>query len=772
MKNTTQIVLFVLFLGGLLAYWYADYRGIPGARERLRKAGLVLPDLSGTAPGEIHRVEVLDTEGRLALAFERRGSDRWQMTTPIDALADRSRVEALVTNLKDLRRARDAGTIQGDPATFGLRPPSLTIRLLGEDRRTPLAVLAVGKTVGENRYVHAEGAEGFEVVPARVLGPLDLPAEQWREKGLFPLATFEIQAVDVRGPGRRLAVERAAGRWRITAPFRAPAEASKVEGLLADLTALRVSEGGRGFVANDVKDFSPYGLDDPTLTVEVVSKDAPKTPLVAQFGNAVPGEPGLVYARRADQDDVVAVDGKVLLNLGTDPVALRSRKIAEIDLGRIDFLRIEAGGARYELARYGPTWAVLKPQRGPADDQTMRRLLDRLGNLPVVDVADLSQVAGPGFDQPVMVLQAWQDGLPTGAEAASKSEAIEPHGEPSLTLRLGRTDQRRRVIYAQVEGDRSVLALPIEAADLIPQGPLAYRSLSILTLSPTSIARLSRTLDGQRIVLTAPRTPGDFAHWRLVEPVDTPADPVAIPKLVTLLSGLRAERLITEEAQDLRPYGLDAPSLTITWSLRPEARPRENAQAPREGTLQIGAELKDHPGSRYAQVAGQPLVFSLGALALDILQAELHDHHIFTFAIDQANRLVLRWPGWTLALARRDDQWQPEPGSDLAGLDPKRFESLLSLLAKLETPRFVQYEGPIPPQAGLSEPRLTVEVGLSGGGGTRVLRIGAQQSDAHRYATADLGTSGAVFLLPSGPWDPWLNLVGTPRELPRDLFAR
>ena len=72
---------------------------------------------------------------------------------------------------------------------------------------------------------------------------------------------------------------------------------------------------------------------------------------------------------------------------------------------------------------------------------------------------------------------------------------------------------------------------------------------------------------------------------------------------------------------------------------------------------------------------------------------------------------------------------------------------LVKALSQLETLRFVQYDGEIPPATGLHRPRLTVEVELGSPAATRVLRIGYPTNDGHVFAAEGTSGSGPVFLL-------------------------
>src|SRR5438270_10384943 len=131
------------------------------------------------------------------------------------------------------------------------------------------------------------------------------------------------------------------------------------------------------------------------------------------------------------------------------------------------------------------------------------------------------------------------------------------------------------------------------------------------------------------------------------------------------------------------------------------------------------------------------MVITLPAATLRSFDSEYHDHHVMSFPTKRAMRVVLHFAGRTISLRHRPPQtrgqveWVPEPGSDAEGIDLSRIGSLVQTLSRLETLRFIQYEGEIPPQTGLAHPRLTVEVTLGAKGPTHVLRIGSNTDDGN-----------------------------------------
>ena len=222
----------------------------------------------------------------------------------------------------------------------------------------------------------------------------------------------------------------------------------------------------------------------------------------------------------------------------------------------------------------------------------------------------------------------------------------------------------------------------------------------------------------------AAQTGSKSTHWDMVAPVEAPADEEAITKMVMLLSTLTAEGFVTDQIGDGKAFGFHAPSLTVTWTTPAEAtadqvksRPGDHAVT-ETGTLRIGKKVPRSDLS-YANIEGSPIVFTLCAAAIDPFEAEFHTHRAMAFPKASARRLVLHWPVRTLAFKPQQDAtgkgilWVPETTADTKGLDLTRLATLVETMANLNTPRFVQYRGPIPDSSGLAQPRLVIEVDLA-----------------------------------------------------------
>ena len=368
----------------------------------------LLPSLIDVEPRAITRLEIdrgpdsKSDKARGRIVLSRQADWTWQMVEPIHTAADTNLVETLVKNLKDMRKSADAGTITDDPAKYGLDKPEAVVSLFEKDSKTPVARLEVGKSAGERLYVRPDGSTGIEVIDSRLLGALRVPTVDWRDKALFHMPSFQVGALEVKDRASRqdIKVERALRHWRMTSPVRAPADDDKVEGLVAELSALRLIDGPEGFVADDVSDLAPYGLDKPEMTIQITGTAAAIMPQSLLFGKPVPDHPGQVYAKRGDQDDVIRVDTKILRESLATPTSLRSKKAVDFLIGRVVRLQIEAQDRVFDVVRTNAGWQLLAPVKASADLATIQSFLTKLTELRTSEFLPSSSVQGySGLDR-------------------------------------------------------------------------------------------------------------------------------------------------------------------------------------------------------------------------------------------------------------------------------------------------------------------------------------------------------------------------------------
>jgi len=786
MRHRTTVVLFTLFLAGLGVLWWADYADVPTRDEQRVRLNRLLPELVDTPVGEVRRIEVVRDGGKERLVVERRAGGTWQMLSPADGAADAGLIETLTKNLKELRKSADAGTITGDPAPYGLATPKASVRLYGTDPDRPLASLEVGARDRDRLYVRPGDSRGIEVVDARLLLALEEDIMAWRDRSLFHVPSFRVEGVTIaeRDPTKTIALRRDARRWRLDSPVKTPADDDKAEGVVAELTGLHVTEGNDGFVEDGVRDRAKYGLAEPAMTLTLspfaAGKEAAK-PQTVYLGKAVPGKENQVYAVRADQDDVVRVDVKTLREAVPGPNGLRSPRVFDFTPQRVTRLRVERRDEVIDLARTAAGWEMLAPVNAPADAAAVESLLVRLNDLRASAFLQPGSVADPRLDRPRFRVRGWQaEPGARASEAASASTEV-PAGEPRFDLSLGRVDVVKKTVYGRLPGDPTVLAIPDAILAELPRNAFAYRDRTVLKLTPTQFARLTVERRGSSATVEASGAKGRAGVWRMTAPVDARADSAAVTSILVVLSNLRAESWESDKVGDAhgKAFGLDAPRLRVKWTLQERAGAAKGSTA--ETVLRIGSAKKETT-LFYANIEGDPRVFTLAAGVVAPMEFELHYQAVLGFKPENADGLTLRWPTRTLALERVPQPgglgalWQPVPGYDPSGLESLRADELVKTLAGLKTPRFLQYAGAIAETFGLDEPRATIEVRLAEGKGSsragRTLRVGNSAGPGAFAATNAEGDEGPVFLLPLDPaLRDLFRAPPRPGDLPDEVFV-
>jgi len=287
-----------------------------------------------------------------------------------------------------------------------------------------------------------------------------------------------------------------------------------------------------------------------------------------------------------------------------------------------------------------------------------------------------------------------------------------------------------------------------------------------LKLNPAEIRKLIVIRAGRTDELV-PAEAGEPNRWQMTKPIAAPADTRSVTQAVSVLANLRADEFVTDGRQHDPRHGLDRPLLEIGW------------ESDRSHRLKVGAQVPRRP-AYFATVDDQPYVFTLTAEVLKPFEAEFRDHVVMSFPLARAERIILRW-GWpkrTIAIRHRtpiakgQPEWVDEPGSDAKGVDLSGAGALVQALSHLETIRYAQYSGDIPPLTGLTRPRLVVEVHLGPDAPPRVLRIGDPTSNGLVFAAEGLGRSGPVFVLPGMSWNALIQSGERLEPLPKNVFAR
>ncbi|MFP4057603.1 MAG: DUF4340 domain-containing protein [Candidatus Brocadiia bacterium] len=285
------------------------------------------------------------------------------------------------------------------------------------------------------------------------------------------------------------------------------------------------------------------------------------------------------------------------------------------------------------------------------------------------------------------------------------------------------------LVVAVIVGERSPQA---------PEGIVFPPPPGRARLAP-AIERLEVQREDARVVLE--RTEGN--DWRVRQPVQAPADPVAVAAVLDALGRLESTNTFpAPEAGPggLKPYGLDEPRLTVLFWAGGE-RTRFVVGTPGGA----GEAAARRPA--YVQVAGRAEIHTVAPELLELLDRpprQFCDLRPCPHEPEEIVALSLRPRGQPkLVVNRAEEGWRVvEPPEAEAS-----HEAVEQAVAALCDLRVLRYVDEAEPQAcGLRPPALVVEA-TTRGGQQLALRVGAPAEDREgaRYAARE--GDEAIFLL-------------------------
>lgn len=206
-------------------------------------------------------------------------------------------------------------------------------------------------------------------------------------------------------------------------------------------------------------------------------------------------------------------------------------------------------------------------------------------------------------------------------------------------------------------------------------------------------------------------------EWRLVEPIDFPADAPAVSSLLGSLEGLKAERTLAEGEVDPAAYGLDAPSLTVALSTADG----------KTSSLEVGDETA-LGSNRAVRRTGERSVILVGGWFVRDLDKALDQwraRDLVELGDDEVAALTVLAGADRIQLVRQGEDWRLlEPLEDVADRDHAR-----NLIADLDALRIEEFLDNPPPAAelGLEPPAYRITIVRSSGGDPISIDFGASR---------------------------------------------
>jgi hypothetical protein len=239
-------------------------------------------------------------------------------------------------------------------------------------------------------------------------------------------------------------------------------------------------------------------------------------------------------------------------------------------------------------------------------------------------------------------------------------------------------------------------------------------------------------------------------EWQIVDPAGIKPDSGEVSSLTSNLSSLEIQRVLDEDAANLKEYGLEPPRFEVSFKA-----------AGQDHKLLVGS--KTPPGSDlYARLGDQKRVFLLPAhieSTFNQTTFDLRDKAVVSLDRDAIDRLELTSPAGTVTLSKTDAEWALSAPITA----PADFSVVSSLISRLTSAQMQSIES-APDKHGLDKPSATVSIGA--GTSRETLQIGDAAKEGAVYARS--GSRPEIFTIESSLLDELKKAPADYRE--KDLF--
>ena len=276
---------------------------------------------------------------------------------------------------------------------------------------------------------------------------------------------------------------------------------------------------------------------------------------------------------------------------GIDGSSETKEKVFTVDADKINELRITSGGETALLRKSDAGWKMIEPTQIDADPPEVIGVATALTNIDIVRVVDenATNLEQFGLAKPATMVEFKADGGASG------------------TLKLGNKNATQGEIYAVKNDEKRVFLIASFQETSFNRKPFDLRDKKILKFDRDKADSLVLAKGANTIEMSR-----SGSEWRVVKPVPSRSDYSAIEGFMSRLGTANMSKLVEENPKDLKAYGLDKPTMTVTIGA-----------GSAKTVLEVG---KTENGDLYARDASRPMVFTVDSTLAGDLNKEFDEY--------------------------------------------------------------------------------------------------------------------------------------------------
>tara|TARA_B100001123_G_C15345680_1_gene1036990 strand:+ start:4968 stop:6326 length:1359 start_codon:yes stop_codon:yes gene_type:complete len=312
-------------------------------------------------------------------------------------------------------------------------------------------------------------------------------------------------------------------------------------------------------------------------------------------------------------------------------------------------------------------WSIIEPVQAVAEDPTVAAVAESLTALEV------QRVVEEGIDTKIPLAQF-------GLEEPSLDIGFSVNESTTRHLLVGDQTPTGSDLYAKLSDENRIFLISSHLNNTFDKNTFALRDKTVLNFERENLDKIEITSDDQFVQLTKNSNDG----WQLQEPWNANADDAAVNDLITSLSTERFQAVVNENADNLDPYGLINPKMTVKLTAGSST-----------ATLDFGEDSET--AGQFTRDLSRNFIFTTASSFTNTLNKQAVEYRrkkLFGFSPFSVSRLEIEKVDETFVFEKSEEDseefaWLQIMPSELE-IEQAEMTQLLSNLSALEASSFVE----------------------------------------------------------------------------------
>ncbi|MCL5269543.1 MAG: DUF4340 domain-containing protein [bacterium] len=472
MNVKKTLIIAIVFMAILGYYLWDQNRLLKQQTRKEAESRLVTPHRE-----DLTAISVTNEGKTLKLARE---NDEWQIVEPVKALADKSAVEGLLSQIDQTKKENPFEVAEGKLGDYGLAKPRLTAQIEAAGKKYSDKIELGAKTPDDAQvYTREAGGKNVFVVPAALQTELTKTVTDLRDKRLLPADLTEATTMTLTYGGQILKAQKKNDHWKMLLPSEGPADDQNIGELLRTIYNSRASD----FIDTATLDLARYGLAKPAWkgafyvakTGDTATTEPKGREWTLLIGDAPTSDAKARYAMQEGGHTVFQVKAEDYGKMRPSYDDLRDKALFTLKPDQVGTAILNVKGNVIRLTRDAAgQWRFAGDDRTALDQLTVDQKIRDLTEMKAVKFITTPPIdAQMGFNKPTLVLTvASKDGrttetLMTGEKAPTENYVYARQMNTGQTYGIDWTVPGKFIVTPTDLEDKAVYRFDIDLAHKI-----------------------------------------------------------------------------------------------------------------------------------------------------------------------------------------------------------------------------------------------------------------------------------------------------------------